>query len=227
MTPIYSIWYSRSKLGWSKKKQRICRSSVSFYKRSVNCSLFVSFTILDKSIANKTIIEELQKSNLQLEIRNLHDLYPDFKIDVKAEQKALLQHETIVCQYPFFWLGIPAILKQWFDVVFEYQFAYGSQGNKLKDKNFVPSFTVGSPENAYRTLGKHNFRIYEFYKSIEQTAHYAQMNYIEPIYFYGASSTGKYNTEANIKTYAKNHAKKLIERINEIETNKILEKWVF
>lgn len=179
--------------------------------------LILAHPNLDKSVANKTIIEELKKSNLQLEIRNLHDLYPDFKIDAKAEQQALLQHETIVFQYPFFWLSIPAILKQWFDMVFEYQFAYGSQGDKLKGKNFIPSFTIGSPESAYQTLGKHNFRVYEFCKSIEQTAHYAQMNYIEPIYFYGASSTGKYNTEDDIRTNAKNHANRLIKRLRELK----------
>lgn len=172
---------------------------------------------LDKSVANKTIIEELRKSNLQLEIRNLQELYPDFKIDIQAEQQALLRHETIVFQYPFFWLNIPAILKQWFDNVFEYQFAYGSKGDKLKNKNFVSSFTIGSPENAYQTLGKHNFRVYEFCKSIEQTAHYAQMNYTEPLYFYGASSTGKFNTEDDIKINAKKHANKLITKLQELE----------
>jgi len=48
------------------------------------------------SVANKTIIEELQNSNLKLEIRNIHNLYPDYNIDVKAEQDALLRHQTII-----------------------------------------------------------------------------------------------------------------------------------
>ena len=129
-----------------------------------------------KSLANKTVIEELQNSNLDVEVRNIHDLYSDYKIDVKAEQEALLRHETIVFQYPFYWYNMPAILKQWFDVVFEYQFAYGSQGNKLKDKNFVPSFTVGSSESSYNVLGFQHFRVYEFCKNLEQTALFAQMN---------------------------------------------------
>lgn len=171
----------------------------------------------DQSIANKTIIDELQKSDLEIEIRNLHELYPDFKIDAKAEQEALLRHQTIVFQYPFYWLNIPAILKQWFDIVFEYQFAYGSQGNKLKNKNFVPSFSVGSPKAAYHALGKHHFRIYEFCKNIEQTAYYAQMNYIEPIYFHGTSLNVGYTAD-DVKNKAKDHAKRLITRL--IELNK-------
>ena len=77
----------------------------------------------DKSVANRTIVENLQKSNLNLEIRNLINLYPEYKIDVKAEQDALLRHQTIIFQYPIYWYNMPAILKLWFDSVFEYQFA--------------------------------------------------------------------------------------------------------
>jgi putative NADPH-quinone reductase len=107
------------------------------------------------SIANKTIIEELQNTELNIEIRAIHDLYPDYNINVKAEQDALLRHQTVIFQYPIYWYNMPAILKLWFDSVFEYQFAYGSKGDKLKDKYFVPSFTVGAPEDEYTTLGKH------------------------------------------------------------------------
>jgi putative NADPH-quinone reductase len=88
-------------------------------------------------------------SSSDIEIRNIYDLYPDYKINVKAEQEALLRHQTIVFQYPFYWYNMPGILKHWFDMVFEYQFAYGSNGDKLKNKNFVPSFTVGSSESSY------------------------------------------------------------------------------
>ncbi|WP_367866253.1 NAD(P)H-dependent oxidoreductase [Pedobacter sp. WC2423] len=128
-----------------------------------------------KSVANKAIIEALQNSNLNTEIRNICNLYPDYKIDVKAEQDALLRHQTIIFQYPIYWYNMPAILKLWFDTVFEYQFAYGSKGDKLKDKTFVPSFTVGAPESEYTTLGSHHFRVLEFCKNLEQTAYYAQM----------------------------------------------------
>ena len=168
------------------------------------------------SFANKTVIEELQKWDLTIEIRNIHHLYPDYKIDIKAEQEALLKHQTIVFQYPFYWYNMPAILKLWFDEVFAYQFAYGSQGDKLKGKNFVPSFTVGSSENSYNVLGFQHFRVYEFCKNLEQTALFAQMNYIDPIYFHGASLVAGY-TETDIKNNAKEHARKLIKRLAELE----------
>jgi len=169
----------------------------------------------EKSLANKSIIEEVQRINPEIEIRNIFNLYPDFKINVKEEQQALLRHKTIVFQYPFYWYNMPAILKQWFDAVFEYQFAYGSKGDKLKGKNFVPSFTVGAPESGYRTLGDHHFRVLEFCKNLEQTAYYAQMNYIDPIYFNGTSLAAGY-TQADIIEKAKKHSVKLIECLNEL-----------
>jgi putative NADPH-quinone reductase len=169
----------------------------------------------NKSLANNTIIEELKNSDLELEIRNLHDLYPDFKIDVKAEQQALLRHRTVVFQYPFYWYSMPAILKHWFDEVFLHQFAYGSKGDKLKGKNFVPSFTVGSSESSYKALGFQHFRVYEFCKHLEQTAYHTQMNYIEPIYVYGTSLAAGY-IEDDVYNRAKDHAHRLITRLQEL-----------
>jgi putative NADPH-quinone reductase len=169
----------------------------------------------EKSFANKTIIEELQKSDLDLEIRHLQKLYPNYNIDIKSEQEALLRHKTIVFQYPFFWYNMPAILKHWFDMVFTYQFAYGSNGDKLINKNFVPSFTVGAPEKEYHTLREHHFRVYEFCKNMEQTAYYSQMNYIDPIYFHGTSLAAGY-TEEEVKNKAKDHAKRLIGRLTDL-----------
>jgi len=171
---------------------------------------------LEESLANKTIVEELKNSGIAIEIRDIHQLYPDYNIDAGAEQEALLRHRTIVFQYPFYWYSMPAILKHWFDVVFEHQFAYGSEGDKLKGKNFVPSFTVGSSESSYTALGFQHFRIYEFCKHLEQTAYHTQMNYTEPLYFHGTSLAAGYG-EQEIKINAKHHAKKLIERLAALE----------
>ncbi len=165
---------------------------------------------LEKSLANKTIVEKLENSIADLEIRNLSRLYPDFCINVQAEQEALLRHQTIIFQYPLYWYNMPAVLKHWFDLVFEYQFAYGSQGDKLKGKHFIPSFTVGAPASEYHTLGEHHFRIQEFCKNIEQTAYYAQMKYIEPFYFHGTSVNAGY-TKEDIERKAVEQAERLIE----------------
>lgn len=170
----------------------------------------------ENSLANKTIIAEIEGSGLDIEIRNLSKLYPDFNIDAKAEQKVLMKHSTIVFQYPVYWYNMPAILKNWFDVVFEYQFAYGTKGDKLKNKNFLPSFTVGAPEEEYRTLGAHHFRVHEFCKNMEQTAYYAQMRYFDPIYFHGTSLAAGY-TKEDIINKARDHAQRLIKSLSMLD----------
>src|SRR4051812_40746296 len=69
-----------------------------------------------------------------VEIRDLYELYPDFTIDVDAEQEALLRHDRVVLQFPFFWYSAPALLKEWLDLVLTHGFAYGETGLSLKDK---------------------------------------------------------------------------------------------
>lgn len=170
---------------------------------------------IKNSVANKTVIDELQQNNPDIEVRNIYELYPDFKIDPKAEQEALLKHNTIVFQYPFYWYNMPAILKHWFDVVYEYQFAFGSKGDKLKGKNFLSSFTIGGAENEYKTFGEHNFRIHEFCKNLEQTAYKSKMTYIDPIYFYETSLTAGFSS-SDIKVKAKNHAQRLLTLLEEL-----------
>ncbi len=43
---------------------------------------------------------------------------------VRAEQTRLLSADLLVVQFPLWWYGMPAILKGWFDRVFESGFAY-------------------------------------------------------------------------------------------------------
>lgn len=140
-----------------------------------------------RSVANKAVVETLQNSGLNLEIRNLAALYPDYRIDAAEEQAALLRHNTVVFQYPFYWYNMPAVLKQYFDLVFTYGFAYGTGGDRLRSRNFVPSFTVGAPETCYRADGEAHFRVLELCKNLEQTAYFTGMNYIDPFYFHGTS----------------------------------------
>lgn len=171
----------------------------------------------ENSLANKAIIEALEKNDQITEIRNLSALYPDYKIDVRAEQESLLRADNVIFQYPFFWYHMPAILKLWFDDVFEYQFAHGSKGDKLKGKNFLASFTVGGPRGSYNALGYNHFKISEFTKPLEQTAYMAQMNYIEPIYEYGlVYIEGVYNKKEDVIERSKNQGKKILDRINSL-----------
>jgi len=178
--------------------------------------IIIGHPYYNNSVANKAIVEELKKSKLNIEIRNLAELYPDFKIDVKQEQEAILRHQSIIIQYPLFWYNMPAILKHWIDVVFDYGFAYGSSGYKMEGKNFIPSFTVGGPEDQYNTLGDHHFKIFEFTKNLEQTAYFTKMKYIDAVYFHGAAVNANNSLEVVLEK-AKQQSHKLEELVLAIE----------
>ncbi|KAJ3577715.1 hypothetical protein NPX13_g2855 [Xylaria arbuscula] len=45
--------------------------------------------------------------------------------DVKREQEKLLWADTVIFQFPLWWMSMPAILKGWFDRVYSLGFAYG------------------------------------------------------------------------------------------------------
>jgi hypothetical protein len=66
------------------------------------------------------------------DLRSLYDRYPDFDIDIAAEQRALVNARLIVWMHPMFWYSVPALLKHWFDKVLAYGFAYGDGGTALR-----------------------------------------------------------------------------------------------
>ncbi|MDC4797553.1 NAD(P)H-dependent oxidoreductase [Acinetobacter baumannii] len=165
-----------------------------------------------QSIANKTIVNELIKTYPDLEVRDIFQLYPDYKIDVSAEQEALLRHDTIILQYPMFWFNMPAILKLWFDEVFTYQFAYGSQGDKLKDKKVIISMTVGQKE-ANMVNDQENL-IDSFLKSVQHSIQYTQMQLSGTFLLYDVSSLSG-NPESKIKLEAVEHSHKVLKHLTE------------
>ncbi|MCB0293189.1 MAG: NAD(P)H-dependent oxidoreductase, partial [Calditrichaeota bacterium] len=72
-----------------------------------------------KSRVNARLIEGLA----QMEGITFHDLYqayPEFDIDIAAEQQLLTGHDVIVFHHPFFWYSTPALLKEWQDLVLEH-----------------------------------------------------------------------------------------------------------
>lgn len=66
----------------------------------------------------------LEKSKVQVEllkqakgvpgvtVNDLYQTYPDFDVDVEKEKKALLDHDIIIWQHPFYWYSAPPLLKQ-------------------------------------------------------------------------------------------------------------------
>lgn len=87
---------------------------------------------LGESRVNSTWKKQLEESGKITTSRDMYSEYSDFQIDIDREQKLLLEHDRIVFQFPMYWWSVPPLLKQWLDDVLQYQFAYGSKGDKQK-----------------------------------------------------------------------------------------------
>jgi len=139
---------------------------------------------LEKSRVNIHLTEAVKR----LDGVYFHDLYeefPDFHIDVKREQELLMQHDIIIFHHPFFWYSTPAILKEWQDLVLEHGWAYGSQGNALKDKLFMNVITTGGKEIAYHADGYNHATVRQLLAPLEQTARLCKMIFLAPFIVHG------------------------------------------
>lgn len=174
---------------------------------------------LEQSVANKTILEEIKNLIPEVSVRKLNELYPDEKINVEAEQKALEDADVIVWQYPVFWYSLPALLKKYVDEVFAFGFAYGPEGSKLQGKKFIVSFTTGGVADAY-VKGEKSYEIEAFLPVHIQTANFSNMEYSGAVhttgllYIPGVSPEG---TIEKIQSEAKNHAERLADLIKNLK----------
>ena len=132
---------------------------------------------LAHSVANKAILAGLQKEFPDAEFDDLIGLYPDYKIDVKAEQEKLVKADVIVLQFPFFWYNCPSIMRKWFEDVLTHGFAYGSNGKALEGKKLIVSTTAGAPTEMYQHNAAQNFEIGEFMPSFMQLANLCGMQW--------------------------------------------------
>ena len=64
-------------------------------------------------------------------VRDLYSLYPDYLIDVEAEQALLASAKLIVWQHPIHWYSMPPLMKLWLDDVLSFGWAYGPGGTAL------------------------------------------------------------------------------------------------
>ncbi|WP_448622222.1 NAD(P)H-dependent oxidoreductase [Dickeya fangzhongdai] len=165
---------------------------------------------LKESVGNVVILDEVAQALPDVEIRCLDTLYPDYNIDVAAEQEALLKADVIVWQFPFSWYSLPGIMKLWLDRVFVHGFAHGSTA-KLGGKKLILSFTTGAPQALYSSEGLFGHAIEDYLTQFETTAVLCNLDMQEPVYTCGISYADRDEAKiAQQQTMAKEHASRLI-----------------
>lgn len=137
-----------------------------------------------RSRANAALLAAVRDSDV--EVRSLYDLYPDFDIDVSAEQAALARADLVVWLHPIYWYSVPALLKHWFEAVLTRGWAYGHDTFALEGKSCLWVCNTGGDAQAYTPQGIHERPFADFVAPIEQTARFCRMRWLPPLIVHGA-----------------------------------------
>lgn len=154
----------------------------------------------EHSRTNKALVRKLQNRE-GVTFHDLYEQYPDFNIDLPKEKELLSQHDIIVWHHPFYWYSCPPLMKQWIDVVLEFNWAYGPEGNALKHKKCLNVITTGGAREVYCTNGNNHYSINEFLRPFEQTARLCGMEYLPPFTVMGTHKLSKEDLEVYVDQY--------------------------
>lgn len=140
-----------------------------------------------QSVVTQALFNALAPLN-HTALRSLYSLYPDFDIDVAAEQEALSRADLIIWLTPVHWYSVPALMKHWFDQVLTHGWAYGHGSNALHGKTAWWVASAGGNEAAYGPGGAHMRPFADYVPPIEHTARFCGMQWLPPFVVHGGHS---------------------------------------
>jgi glutathione-regulated potassium-efflux system ancillary protein KefF len=139
----------------------------------------------DRSRANRVLFDAV-RTLPGVDARPIYDLYPDFAIDVEAEQAALARADLVIWQHPIYWYTVPALLKHWWEKVLAHGWAYGHGGDALVAKRCLWVATTGGDLDAYSETGMHAHPLASYEPVVRQTARFCGMAWQTPLVLHGA-----------------------------------------
>jgi glutathione-regulated potassium-efflux system ancillary protein KefF len=137
----------------------------------------------------------------QVEVRDLYALYPDYLIDVAAEQAALDGARLLVWLHPLHWYGMTPLLKLWTDEVLAFGWAYGPGGSALRGTDLWLAVSTGGRAEAYRPDGLNRYFFDAFLPPYEQTAQLVGMRFLPPLVLHGAHRASDAEIEAHVQIF--------------------------
>lgn len=182
--------------------------------------LLFAHPALEKSRVHAAMLKRVQKIG-DITINDLYQQYPFFDIDVAREQQLLVSHDIFVFQHPFYWYSVPAIIKQWQDLVLEHGWAYGKKGRMLEGKKMFHAITSGGRAESYNKEGYNSYSIPELLRPIERTAKLCQMEYWPPYVIHGTHRMVENDINVQATRYAALIAALRDDRIMVGDTNTI------
>jgi glutathione-regulated potassium-efflux system ancillary protein KefF len=138
-------------------------------------------------------------------VRDLYSLYPDYLIDIAAEQALLERAQLVVWQHPIHWYSMPPLMKLWLDDVMSFGWAYGDGGTALRGKDLWLVATTGGPEESYHPDSYNRYPFDAFLPPYEQTASLCGMRFLPPLILHGAHRA----EEAEVNLHLENFGRRL------------------
>ncbi len=142
----------------------------------------------------------------RVQVQDLYSSYPDYTIDVAAEQTALEKAQLVVLLHPIQWYSMPALQKLWVDEVLTYGWAYGGgkgeAGDKLQGKDLWLVATTGGPDASYHPQGYNRYFFDAFLPPYEQTAALCGMRFLPPLMLHGAHAVAQDVVTQHIATFS-------------------------
>ncbi len=137
-----------------------------------------------------------------VDVNDLYSTYPDFSIDVAAEQRRVARADLLVLVHPIYWYSMPPLQKLWLDEVLTWGWAYGHDGHALASKDFWLVASTGGPQDSYRPEGYNQHYFSAFLPAYEQTAHLCSMRFLPPHVFHGARHGNHAALDAHVSEFA-------------------------
>lgn len=154
---------------------------------------------MELSRVNRTLMRAASEVP-RVQVRDLYALYPDYLIDVQAEQAALKSARLVVWQHPIHWYHMPPLMKLWVDEVLAFGWAYGHEGTALQGKDLWLVASTGGPDDSYQPTSYNRYHFEAFLPPYEQTATLCGMRFLPPMVLHGAHRVSQAELDAHTQT---------------------------
>lgn len=156
-------------------------------------------TLHTSSYANQKLAQAAAKHATT--VHDLYAVYGNTDRNIEHEQQLLLKHERIIFQFPIWWYSCPSLLKQWFDDVLAYGWAYGEGGDKLHGKEWGLAVTAGGSDDAYSSQGYNLFPLEQLLRPFEVTASIIGTSFLPVFAVYEAMGLNEEELDLKVEEY--------------------------
>jgi glutathione-regulated potassium-efflux system ancillary protein KefF len=136
-----------------------------------------------------------------VEVQDLYAAYPDYDIDVPAEQARMAAARLLVLVHPVQWYSMPPLMKLWLDEVLTHGWAYGRGGTALRGKDLWLVASTGGAQDSYHPQGYNRYFFDAFLPPYEQTAHLCGMRFLPPLLLHGAHRAAPEDIESHLQVF--------------------------